>query len=127
MRLFGEKVGIALQIKDDLFDYGQDDVGKPRAIDIKERKLTLPLIHVLNKSSWAERRKLINIVRRHNTDPQKVRYLINYVKDNGGLDYSRNVMHQYVQEAETILDTFEPTESQKSLKELMHYAITRKK
>ncbi|MEL6134080.1 MAG: polyprenyl synthetase family protein [Bacteroidota bacterium] len=127
MRLFGEKVGIAFQIKDDLFDYGQDDIGKPRAIDIKERKLTLPLIHVLNKSSWGERRKLINIVRRHNTDPQKVKYLIDYVKDNGGLDYSREVMYQYVKEAEAILDTFPVSPSQKSLKELMHFAITRKK
>ncbi|MEO1416587.1 MAG: polyprenyl synthetase family protein [Bacteroidota bacterium] len=127
MHLFGEKVGIAFQIKDDLFDYGQDDIGKPRAIDIKERKLTLPLIHVLNKSSWGERRKLINIVRRHNTDPQKVKYLIDYVKDNGGLDYSREVMYQYVKEAEEILDSFPVSASQKALKELMHFAITRKK
>lgn len=71
MRLFGEKLGIAFQIKDDLFDYGDQDVGKPRAIDIKERKLTLPLIHVLNKSSWTERRNLINIVKNHNTNPGK--------------------------------------------------------
>ena len=127
MRLFGEKVGIAFQIKDDLFDYGDDDVGKPRAIDIKERKLTLPLIHVLNKSSWAERRRLINIVKNHNTDPQQVRYLIDYVTANGGLSYSRAVMQQYIGEAEALLMQFEASPARDSLIALMHYAIDRKK
>ena len=127
MRLFGEKLGIAFQIKDDLFDYGDEDVGKPRAIDIKERKLTLPLIHVLNKASWAERRKLINIVRRHNTDPEKVRYLINYVSEHGGMSYSREVMHQYVQEAESLLAIFPDSPTKHSLLELMHFTVTRKK
>ncbi|GAB4403324.1 MAG: polyprenyl synthetase family protein [Bacteroidia bacterium] len=127
MRLFGEKVGIAFQIKDDLFDYGEEDVGKPRAIDIKERKLTLPLIHVLNKSSWRERRKLINIVRRHNTDRDKVRYLIDYVKANGGIEYSRRVMNQYIAEAEALLLQFEDSPARASMTELMHYAIDRQK
>ncbi|RMG59484.1 MAG: polyprenyl synthetase family protein [Bacteroidetes bacterium] len=127
MRLFGEKVGIAFQIKDDLFDYGDDDVGKPRAIDIKERKLTLPLIHVLNKSSWAERRRLINIVKNHNTDPKQVRYLIDYVADHDGLTYSRAVMQQYIREAEALLLQFEPSPARESLIALMHYAIDRKK
>ncbi|WNJ21448.1 polyprenyl synthetase family protein [Pontibacter sp. G13] len=127
MRLFGELVGIAFQIKDDLFDYGTDDVGKPRAIDIKERKLTLPLIHVLNKSSWSERRKLINIVKNHNTDPQKVQYLIDFVKDNGGLDYSRTVMNQYIQDAENLLADFPDSDAKTALLELMRYAIVRKK
>ena len=80
LHLFGEKVGLAFQIKDDLFDYGTDDVGKPRAIDIKEKKMTLPLIHVLNKSSWRERRKLINIVKNHNTDNKRVQWLIDHSK-----------------------------------------------
>ncbi|MCI4669394.1 MAG: polyprenyl synthetase family protein [Bacteroidia bacterium] len=127
MRLFGEKVGIAFQIKDDLFDYGTDDVGKPRAIDIKERKLTLPLINVLNQASWGERRKLINIVRRHNTDPKKVQYLIDYVYENGGIDYSTRIMNQYVDEADEILNGFPDSPSRKSLSELMHFAINRKK
>jgi octaprenyl-diphosphate synthase len=127
MRLFGEKLGIAFQIKDDLFDYGDEDVGKPRAIDIKERKLTLPLIHVLNKASWAERRKLINIVRRHNTDPEKVRYLIKYVSEHGGMSYSREIMHQYVQEAENLLSIFPDSPTKHSLLELMHFTVTRKK
>lgn len=127
MRLFGEKVGIAFQIKDDLFDYGTDDVGKPRAIDIKEKKLTLPLIHVLNKSSWAERRKLINIVKNHNTDREKVQYLIDHVYASGGIDYSTQVMNHYIEEAENILDQFADSPAKTSLLELMRYAVHRKK
>lgn len=127
MRLFGEKLGIAFQIKDDLFDYGEQDVGKPRAIDIKEKKMTLPLIHVLNKSSWNERRKIINIIRNHNTNPTKVRQVIDFVYDNGGIDYSREVMLEYVAEAESILNGFPDTPARTSLRELMHYAVTRKK
>ncbi len=127
MRLFGEKVGIAFQIKDDLFDYGDQDVGKPRAIDIKEQKLTLPLIHVLNKSSWNERRKIIHIIKNHNTDPKRVRYVIDYVYANGGIDYSRNVMLTYVEEAELILQQFEDTPARASLMDLMHYSVTRTK
>lgn len=127
MRLFGEKVGIAFQIKDDLFDYGQDDVGKPLAIDIKEKKLTLPLIHVLNKSSWNERRKIINIVKNHNTNKTKVEYLIDYVHKAGGIEYATKVMHEYIQEAETILNAFEASPAKSSLIELMQYAVARKK
>ena len=127
MRDFGLKVGIAYQIKDDLFDYGTDDVGKPLAIDIKERKMTLPLIHVLNKSSWKERRKVINIIRNHNTDPKKVGYVINFVKENNGITYSEEVMHQYVEEAREILNTFDDTPARQSLHELINYAIMRKK
>ena len=127
MRLFGEKVGIAFQIKDDLFDYGDEDVGKPRAIDIKEKKLTLPLIHVLNKASWKERRKLINIVKNHNTNPKKVKYVIDYVFANGGIDYSREIMTHYIDEAEALLASFEDTPAKKSLIDLMNYAILRRK
>lgn len=127
MRMFGEKVGIAFQIKDDLFDYGDEDVGKPLAIDIKEKKLTLPLIHVLNKASWSERRKLINIVRNHNTDPEKVKYVIDYVVANGGISYSREVMNQYISDAEKILSEFDATPARNSLIDLMHYAVKRKK
>jgi octaprenyl-diphosphate synthase len=127
MRLFGEKLGIAFQIKDDLFDYGQDDVGKPRAIDIKERKLTLPLIHVLNKASWSERRRLINTVRKHNNDPERVQHLIQYVKQHGGIDYADGVMRQYLTDAEDLLMQFDPSPTRESLHQLMHYAITRRK
>ncbi|MDP5170166.1 MAG: polyprenyl synthetase family protein, partial [Bacteroidia bacterium] len=107
MRLFGEKLGIAYQIKDDLLDYGKDDIGKPLAIDIKEKKMTLPLIHVLNKSSWGERRKLINIVKNHNQDPKKVQWLIDYVFANGGIDYSHQTMNEYFDEARALLLTLE--------------------
>lgn len=127
MRMFGEKVGIAFQIKDDLFDYGTDDVGKPRGIDIKEKKMTLPLIHVLNKSSWSERRKLINTVKNHNTNPEKVQYLINHVYENGGIEYSTKVMQQYIDEATELLEQFPETPAKASLLDLMRYAISRKK
>ncbi|MEM6261671.1 MAG: polyprenyl synthetase family protein [Bacteroidota bacterium] len=124
---FGEKLGIAFQIKDDLFDYGKDDVGKPRGIDIKERKMTLPLIHVLNKSSWRERRRLVNIVKNHNTDPQKVKYLIDYVYDNGGISYSERVMHEYVRDAKNLLNGFESSPARESLTALIDYTVNRKK
>jgi octaprenyl-diphosphate synthase len=127
MRSFGEKLGIAFQIKDDLFDYGSDDVGKPRAIDIKEKKLTLPLIHVLNKASWGERRRLINIVKNHNTNGKKVRYLIDYVYANGGIEYSTRIMHRYIEEAESVLNSFADTPARASMLQLMHYSVKRKK
>ncbi len=127
MRVYGETLGIAFQIKDDLFDYGTDDVGKPRAIDIKERKMTLPLIHVLNKASWRERRKLINIVKKHNTNKQKVKYLIDYVYDNGGISYSQGVMNDYLQRAEAILMEFKDSPARRSMIDLMNYTVKRKK
>jgi octaprenyl-diphosphate synthase len=127
MRLFGEKIGIAFQIKDDLFDYGSDDIGKPKAIDIQERKMTLPLIHVLNKSSWAERRRLINIVKNHNTDPRHVQSLIDTVKAQGGMDYSIEVMHRYVNEASEHLNTFPAGEIRESMTALMDFVIARKR
>ena len=127
MRLFGEKVGICFQIKDDLFDYGKDDVGKPLAIDIKEKKMTLPLIHVLNKASWSERRKIINIVRNHNTNSKKVQWVIDYVFENGGIDYSTKVMNDYVVQAEKILANFKDSPAKQSMLELLYFTINRKK
>ncbi len=127
MRMFGEKMGLAFQIKDDLLDYGTDDIGKPLAIDIKERKMTLPLIHVLNKSSWRERRRLVNIVKNHNENKEKVAYLIAYVKDNGGITYSQKVMHEYIAEARELLDYFPDSPAKTSMLELMAYSIERKK
>lgn len=127
MRVFGEKVGIAFQIKDDLFDYGKDDVGKPLAIDIKEKKMTLPLIHVLNKASWYDRRRMINIVRNHNTEPKKIQELIDFVTQNQGLDYATREMNRYIVEAKEILDTFPPSAAKSSLLDLMQYTMTRKK
>jgi octaprenyl-diphosphate synthase len=128
MRLFGEKVGLAFQIKDDLFDYGASNkIGKPSGIDIKERKMTLPLIHTLNKASWNERRQLINIVRNHNTDAKKVEWLVKFVYDNGGISYSEKVMHQYTDESLAILSRFPDSPSKKSLQDLVLYTIGRDK
>lgn len=127
MRLFGEKVGMAFQIRDDLFDYGTQDVGKPLGIDIKEKKMTLPLIHVLNKSSWGERRKLINTIRRHNTDKKRVQWVIDYVRKNGGLDYATEVMEGFIKEAMDILDTFPDSPSKSSMRQLVEYTVEREK
>lgn len=128
MRLFGEKVGLAFQIKDDLFDYGASNkIGKPSGIDIKERKMTLPLIHTLNKASWNERRQLINIVRNHNTDAKKVEWLVKFVYDNGGISYSEKVMHRYTDESLAILSRFPDSPSKKSLQDLVLYTIGRDK
>ncbi|MCL4113815.1 UNVERIFIED_CONTAM: hypothetical protein GTU68_037540 [Idotea baltica] len=127
MRLMGEKIGMAFQIRDDLFDYGTADVGKPLGIDIKEKKMTLPLIHVLNKATWAERRKVINTVRRHNTNKEKVNWVINYVKENGGLEYSTQVMNRYLEEAMALLDEFPDSPSKQSLRDLVEFSVKRKK
>lgn len=124
---FGEKVGIAFQIKDDLFDYGEDEIGKPLGIDIKERKMTLPLIYSLNNASKSERRKVKNIVKNHNEDSKKVKEVILFVKESGGLTYATSVMETYYQESLDILNTFESSEFTKSLQGLVQYTIERKK
>src|SRR3954469_24218796 len=85
MRLFGEKIGIAFQIKDDMFDFGTDDVGKPLGIDIKEKKVTLPLIYSLNHTSATEKKRIINLVKNHNDDAAKIAEIIRFVKNTGGL------------------------------------------
>jgi octaprenyl-diphosphate synthase len=127
MRLMGEKIGMAFQIRDDLFDYGTADVGKPLGIDIKEKKMTLPLIHVLNKASWGERRRVINIVRRHNTNKKKVAWVIDYVKKNGGISYSEMVMNRFLDEAMAILEEFPDSPSKQSLRELVEFTVAREK
>ncbi|HKZ38721.1 MAG TPA: polyprenyl synthetase family protein, partial [Chryseolinea sp.] len=95
MRQFGEKIGMAFQIKDDLFDYGEQEIGKPVGIDIKEKKMTLPLIYALSKAGWAEKRKIINIVKNESGQPKKVREVIEFVKRSGGLEYAVNSMNKY--------------------------------
>lgn len=127
MRLFGEHVGMAFQIKDDLFDYGPSKAGKPQGIDLQEKKMTLPLIHTLNQCSWAERRKLINIVKRHNTSPKHIAYLINFVEEAGGITYSREKMKEYTEAAMAILKEFPASGSRQSLEDLVHYTIAREK
>ncbi|HQS04497.1 MAG: polyprenyl synthetase [Sphingobacteriales bacterium 17-39-43] len=127
MRLFGEKVGIAFQIKDDLFDFGTDDVGKPLGIDIKEKKITLPLIYALNKAGSSEKRRIINLVKNHNEESDKVSEVIDFVRNSGGLDYARSRMDAYQQEAFTILNDLPEHESRDSLQQLVRFTTERKK
>jgi len=127
MRLFGEKIGIAFQIKDDLLDYGDDDIGKPLGIDIKERKLTLPIIYTLQHASNADKRKIINIVKNENKNKEKVDWVINFVKQNGGIQYAQQKMHAYQNEAFELLNQFSESDSKKSLVELVKFTTERKK
>lgn len=127
MRLFGEKTGIAFQIKDDLFDFGTDDVGKPLGIDIKEKKITLPLIYALNKAPRSEKRRIINLVKNHNEEPDKVEEVIYFVRNSGGLAYAEMQMHRYQEEAFEILNTFPAHPSRTALEQLVRFTTERKK
>jgi len=127
MRLFGEKVGIAFQIKDDTFDFGTDDVGKPLGIDIKEKKVTLPLIYALNHADRSERKKIINLVKNHQEDPVKIQAIIDFVNSKNGVHYANQKMMQYQQEAFDILYTFEEGEARTGLEQLVRYTTERKK
>lgn len=126
-RLLGEKIGMAFQIKDDLFDYGTNDVGKPLGNDIKEKKMTLPLIYALDKAPKSTKRKIIKIIKRNNNQPEKVKEVIDFVKDSGGLEYATSIMYQYRQEAFEVLDKFPPSEVRTALRDLITYVTERKK
>ena len=126
LRLFGEKTGMAFQIKDDLFDYGTDDVGKPTGNDIKEKKLTLPLIYTLNKLDRRLKRELVYIIKNQNTEPDKVSRVIDVVKNEGGIVYAQNKMIAYRDEALDILSSFENDEVKAALAELVRYTTDRK-
>lgn len=126
MRQFGEKVGIAFQIKDDLFDYGTENVGKPTGNDIKEKKLTLPLIYTLNHLDRATRREIIYILRNKNKDHSKVQYVIRKVVETGGIEYAVGLMHNYREQALNILHEFEDNEVRRGLEELVVYTTDRK-
>lgn len=127
MHSFGEKVGIAFQIKDDLFDFGVDDVGKPKGIDIKEKKVTLPLIYALNKASKSDKKRMINLVKNHEDNPDKINEIIEFVKNSGGLAYAEEQMAQYQQQAFEILNTFPDSESKIGLEQLVKFTTQRKK
>jgi octaprenyl-diphosphate synthase len=127
MRLFGEKVGIAFQIKDDTFDFGTDDVGKPLGIDIKEKKVTLPLIYALNRSDKSERKRIINLVKNHQDEPLKIQAIIDFVNSKEGVHYANQKMIEYQQEAFDILYTFEESEARTGLEQLVRYTTERKK
>ena len=126
-RLFGEKVGIAFQIKDDLFDYGDAEIGKPLGIDIKEKKMTLPLIYALNQSDWLTKRRIINIIKNESENPQKVSEVIDFVKKSGGLEYATQAMKNIVAEAQAILNTFPDSTFKTSLAGLVQFTIERSK
>ncbi|WP_228852453.1 polyprenyl synthetase family protein [Aegicerativicinus sediminis] len=127
MRLFGELIGMAFQIKDDLFDYGEEKIGKPTGIDIKEQKMTLPLIHVLNKAHEKDRRWLINSIKNHNKDKKRVKEVIAYVKNNGGLDYAIAKMKDFQQQALSMLEKYPQSDFKTSLELMVNYVIERKK
>ena len=127
MHSFGEKIGIAFQIKDDLFDFGVDDVGKPKGIDIKEKKVTLPLIYALNKASKTEKKSMINLVKNHDDDPIKINQIIDFVRNSGGLAYAEEQMLQYQNQAFEILYTFPESQSRLSLEQLVKFTTQRKK
>lgn len=126
MRLFGEKVGISFQIKDDLFDYGSgEDLGKPTGIDIKEKKMTLPLIYALKQADQSKRRKIINIVKQNNNSEKKIKEVIDFVIRSGGLEYATKRMLEYRDQALEILSQFEDNEAKESLKNLVLYTTER--
>lgn len=126
MHLFGEKVGIAFQIKDDLFDYGSEDVGKPTGNDIKEKKLTLPLIYTLNKVDKVTKRSMIFILKNENKNPKKVKQIIETVQKEGGIKYAEQKMMAYRDEALELLNSFPESAVRNALEELVRYTTDRK-
>jgi octaprenyl-diphosphate synthase len=126
MREFGEKIGIAFQIKDDLFDYAAQDIGKPTGNDIKEKKLTLPLIYTLNNIDKKTRREIIYIIKNENTRRSKVNYIIDVVTQSGGIDYTIKKMEAYKQEALQLLETFPESDIKKGFQDLVNFVTDRK-
>jgi len=126
MRKFGEIIGSAFQMKDDLFDYTEAKIGKPTGIDIKEQKMTLPLIHTLNICSAKDKKWLINSVKNHNKDKKRVKEVIAFVKENGGIEYTIHKMKAYQQEAMQLLENYPDSDYKKSLINMVNYVIERK-
>lgn len=127
MRKFGELIGMAFQIKDDLFDYTDEAIGKPTGIDIKEQKMTLPLIYALNNCSSSEKSWCINSIKNHNKDKKRVKEVIQFVKDKNGLAYAEQKMVEFQQEALQLLHDFPSSEYKDSLTLMVNYVIERKK
>lgn len=126
MRQFGVYIGIAFQIKDDLFDYTDDKIGKPTGIDIKEQKMTLPLIYTLNNCSAKEKKWLINSVKNYNTDKKRVKEVIAFVKKSGGMEYTIAKMKEYQANALKMLSSYPDSDYKKSLITMVNYVIDRK-
>jgi octaprenyl-diphosphate synthase len=126
MHNFGEKIGIAFQIRDDLFDFGADNIGKPLGIDIKEKKMTLPLIHALNQASSADRRRIIRLIKKHSDKPEKVAEVIRFVHESEGLAYAEKAMYRYRDEAFELLHQLPESPARLALEELVNYVVERK-
>jgi octaprenyl-diphosphate synthase len=126
MRTFGEIIGTAFQMKDDLFDYTDDKIGKPTGIDIKEQKMTLPLIYTLNNCAKKDKKWLMNSIKNHNKDKKRVKEVITFVKENGGIDYTINKMKEYQKKAIKILDHYPESSYKDSLIAMVNYVIERK-
>ncbi|MBT8385549.1 MAG: polyprenyl synthetase family protein [Bacteroidia bacterium] len=126
MRTFGEIIGTAFQIKDDLFDYTDDKIGKPTGIDIKEQKMTLPLIYVLNNCATKDKKWLMNSIKNHNKNKKRVKEVIAFVKENGGIEYTINKMKEYQKNAIKILDHYPESPYKDSLIAMVNYVIERK-
>lgn len=127
MSLFGEKLGVAFQIKDDLFDYGTAEIGKPVGIDIKEKKMTLPLIYALQKTDYSEKKRIINKIKNESHKNAAVQEVITFVKKSGGIEYATKEMERYYQDALAILQDFAPSIYKDSLQQLVEYTIERSK
>jgi octaprenyl-diphosphate synthase len=126
-RKFGELCGMAFQIKDDLFDYGTEKIGKPTGIDIKEQKMTLPLIYVLNNCSAKEKKWLINSVKNHNKDKKRVKQVIALVKERGGLKYAETKMNAFKNQALELLNTYPDSPYKEALSLMVNYVVDRQK
>ncbi len=126
IKQIGEWIGMSFQIKDDLFDFGDDNIGKPTGIDIKEKKMTLPLIYTLKQVSKSEKNEIINTIRNHSDDRKKVRKIIDQVKLSGGLEYSNRIMNEYADKAKKALMEFPESEARKGLNDLINFTINRK-
>lgn len=127
MRLFGEKIGIAFQMKDDLLDYGDSDIGKPTGIDLKEKKLTLPIIYTINNANRSTRNFIINTIKNHNNNKVKVAEVIKYVNEHDGIAYTRKAMEKHKNEALALLDIVSESPYKENLRELVAYVIDRTK
>jgi len=123
----GEQLGIAFQMQDDLFDLGNDNIGKPKGIDIKEKKLTLPIIYALKNTDKKKRRQIKNIIKRHHNNKQKVAEVIDFIHSSGGIDYTKKIMNEYQERANEILFSFPDNEGKKGLQQLIEYTTQRKK
>ena len=123
----GELIGIAFQIRDDLFDFGSADVGKPLGIDIKEKKMTLPLIYALNNADNQDRKQVLRAIRKNSEDPEVIRMVVDFVKRSGGIDYTKKTMLEYRARAFDILNTFQDSESRQALEALVRFVTDREK